>query len=522
VSQTSADGCESNRVKVDVTINQTPVFTSPIPSTITVESGDAVTGNITVTDDGAGGSLVLTTKWKLTGESTWRLTALPTGVTLTANNPAGANSQTWVFGGNANLPLGIYIIEATVTDGQCPRVLNISLDVKCDDDLEISYTGLSYVQTASTTNTSAQLTMSATITDSDGGDIRNASVSFIVTGPGGGVSVSGSPANSTVALVSSDNTAVGTATGQVTLNLGSEPCATFQVEVRVGGRYCGTMTIPVAAALPNGDFITGGGSIMATASTGSYAADNNNGNQSRINFGFNCKYTKSGKNLQGNANVIFRKGGKVYQIKSNAVQSLSVNATTKTSTFITRANLSEIVNGVPVQVNFSSYLLLRIDIVDKGEPGISNDEIGITVSVNGGGMIFSSNWVNGNTARKTLATGNLVVRGGGLTCTTCTTGFNAFTGVVDAINQVSLTSVESEFNAKISPNPSNNVFNLTFTGGTKEKLDVTVLDVSGRTVKSYKVDPIGTFKFGDGLRPGIYMIQVKQGTSNRIFKVIKQ
>jgi hypothetical protein len=79
-----------------------------------------------------------------------------------------------------------------------------------------------------------------------------------------------------------------------------------------------------------------------------------------------------------------------------------------------------------------------------------------------------------------------------------------------------------ELSAKIFPNPSTNVFNLAFEGGTREKPDITVIDVSGRTVKIYKVDPIGTFRFGDGLRPGIYIIQVKQGQTNKVFKVIKQ
>jgi hypothetical protein len=129
---------------------------------------------------------------------------------------------------------------------------------------------------------------------------------------------------------------------------------------------------------------------------------------------------------------------------------------------------------------------------------------------------------NGNTVANQLGNGNINVRSlAATTCPTCTsTPLTQYT-LTDQFNVRALPAT-AEITANIFPNPSVNVFNLTFNGGTKEKLDVTVMDVSGRTVKSYKVDPVGTFRFGDGLRPGIYMIQVKQGQTNRVFKVIKQ
>ncbi|HSF46455.1 MAG TPA: T9SS type A sorting domain-containing protein, partial [Chitinophagaceae bacterium] len=149
----------------------------------------------------------------------------------------------------------------------------------------------------------------------------------------------------------------------------------------------------------------------------------------------------------------------------------------------------------------------------------------IVVYRNGGGIWYSNNYTTkGVTEKAVIASGNLDVRNLACTANPNTSIGNGTLGtsvVVDEIN-ARPTPVATELQAKIFPNPSTNVFNLTFTGGTKEKLDVTVMDVSGRTVKSYKVDPIGTFRFGDGLRPGIYMIQVKQGQTNRVFKVIKQ
>src|SRR5262249_30379439 len=72
------------------------------------------------------------------------------------------------------------------------------------------------------------------------------------------------------------------------------------------------------------------------------------------NFGYNVKYNKSGKSLQGKLNAIIRKNGRVYQIKTNSMDSLVVNpaagcanATTAspcTAIFTSQANLTDITN----------------------------------------------------------------------------------------------------------------------------------------------------------------------------------
>jgi hypothetical protein len=57
------------------------------------------------------------------------------------------------------------------------------------------------------------------------------------------------------------------------------------------------------------------------------------------------QYNKSGTNLKGQCNIIVRSGGRIYQIKSNAVNTLVAQATTATGTpayFNTKANYSDI------------------------------------------------------------------------------------------------------------------------------------------------------------------------------------
>ena len=54
---------------------------------------------------------------------------------------------------------------------------------------------------------------------------------------------------------------------------------------------------------PLGDFVAGGDFIVPTQSSGIYASTPG----IKTNFGLNVKYTKSGTNLKGSVNIIFRR-----------------------------------------------------------------------------------------------------------------------------------------------------------------------------------------------------------------------
>jgi len=124
------------------------------------------------------------------------------------------------------------------------------------------------------------------------------------------------------------------------------------------------------------------------------------------------KNNKSGKNLQGNLNVILRRleGGvwKIYQIKSNQTDSLAeilTSPTTGTASWSGKANLKELNNSLnPLSLG---GLAFQITITDNGEPG-SADKIGFTLW-NGSVLIYSSNWTN-KTNEQLLDGGNLQVR----------------------------------------------------------------------------------------------------------------
>ena len=176
-------------------------------------------------------------------------------------------------------------------------------------------------------------------------------------------------------------------------------------------------TVQVSSS--NGSYITGGGYLVQTASYGQYAA----GAGTRANFGFNVKYTKSGTQPQGRINVIFRKDGRTYQIRSNSIATFGTSlyavpgtAGCKTLTpsstcigyadFKGKATLQDVTNPL-APISLGGNLDFQFTLTDKGEPG-TYDEVGISLS-NGSILYFSSNWASSQTVKQVIAGGNVVV-----------------------------------------------------------------------------------------------------------------
>ncbi|HET9216329.1 MAG TPA: matrixin family metalloprotease, partial [Terriglobia bacterium] len=152
--------------------------------------------------------------------------------------------------------------------------------------------------------------------------------------------------------------------------------------------------------------VTGGGYLINQESAGVYAGDDG----LRTNFGFNVKFNKQLTALQGHANVIIRQDESVYQVKTNAMQSLGVDPVTHKATFVSKANLQDITDPSNVE-SLGGNLTLIVTITDPGEPG-SSDTIGFTLW-RGTQLLFSSNWTGTQTIEQLLDGGNLVIHTGG-------------------------------------------------------------------------------------------------------------
>jgi hypothetical protein len=73
------------------------------------------------------------------------------------------------------------------------------------------------------------------------------------------------------------------------------------------------------------------------------------------------------------------------------------------------------------------------------------------------------------------------------------------------------------------PNPSMNNFTLRIQSSSSEMLSLSVLDVLGRVVETKnRIAPNKTFQIGNNIQPGVYFVEVMQGTERQLLKLIRQ
>ena len=274
---------------------------------------------------------------------------------------------------------------------------------------------MTFVNTSCATCGNATVQLSATVKDitaiigdpaydANAGNISNATLTFVNKDTNTDI------ATVPISLVSALDTKVGTSVYNWSVNIGSADSDIFSIGFRVNGyytRFYSTDDEVITVSKPVGtNFITGGGHIINSASTGLYAG----GAGLKTNFGFNVKYNKSGKNLQGNVNVIIRAvGGKVYQIKGNQMDTLTADTNKGTAYYTGKANVTDITNPLS-PISLGGGHSFQMKLTDKGEPG-STDTIGITLYANNtGALLFSSNWNGTTTIEQLIRGGNLVVR----------------------------------------------------------------------------------------------------------------
>jgi len=295
-------------------------------------------------------------------------------------------------------PAPPYTATATCALAQCGVLLTIihAYDIT-QEDARAAYTGALFASTACATCSNATVTLAATIQDitavpgdtaydAYAGDIRNATVTF-VNRDAGNATLCTAP----VGLVSLSDTRTGTATCNWNASIGSADSDQYTVGVVVNSYYKRNSSddnTVVTVSKPGNDSITGGGYLVMANSAGLYPGQPGTKN----NFGFNVKYNKSGTNLQGNINTIIRNNGRVYQIKGNAMTSLSVQppdcaAPPCSATFNGKANIKDITDPLnPISIDGNATL--QVTMTDNGDLG---DTIGITVWNKNGGLWFSSN-----------------------------------------------------------------------------------------------------------------------------------
>jgi len=81
--------------------------------------------------------------------------------------------------------------------------------------------------------------------------------------------------------------------------------------------------------------------------------------------------------------------------------------------------------------------------------------------------------------------------------------------------------VKEEFSVKVQPNPSTSNFAIKVKSTDNDKIMIQLLDVSGRILQSQNINANETIQFGSELKPGVYILEVKQGKKRSVERLIK-
>jgi len=507
--------------------------------TATDASGNSAQGKTTVTVKQR--TAIITYTGDSTGQYsdkqilTAQLTDSATGTVLTnkaisfriGNQTASALTDTTGKAGASLLltqgPALSYALYASFTDSLfVPAIDSVPFVVK-PEDARVYYTGNLFGSTGSGSTTT--MVLSATVrditaettapeTDPFAGDISQATITFIDRTSN--TAIATVPVN----LVNNQDTKTGTATYNWSVDLGADNAKDVTIGVQVNGYYqrdaaVDNTIVTISKALTA--FVSGGGFIQLAHPAGQKAGDAG----SKTNFGFNVKYNKSSKSLQGNFNTIIRRteagGVHVYQVKGNALNTLwaipGIGAIPAWASCSGKASIEDITNPLaPVSVEGNATV--KIDMTDRTDAG-TGDAIAITIWNKTGGLWFASNWNGIFTDQQVLAGGNININNGASLLETI------ISAVTDAINDTHGQS--SQLTVAMAPNPAVTSTNLTINADAqKGNVHIKVTDLFGKLIEAKEIAAgRNTIQLGNSYRPGIYVVEVTQGQERRTVQLIK-
>ena len=359
-------------------INVTAVNDAP-----TIGSGTLASQTVQYSDRITAGTIIATD----VDSTTLSVTGLPAGVTATEVSYSGAGTWlspytiTWNISGAVTAGPGSFALS--VSDGTESTSADVTITVVREDArVDFPDSNPTSVQVATPGGSAGPFTITVNLSElpdlptqlASPGDLTKilagtVKISLVPVGPGSGTV----PLSMTLGSVSGTGdyktrTATCTFAAGLAVN-------TYQVIVTVDGLYYyGTNESVVVVFDPSLGFTTGGGWFYwpdtANSLTG-YPGD-------KTNFGFNMKYNKSGKGIQGSLLLIrHTEFGEMYRVKSNALDGLAIGqdipGTMGWASFSGKCTYSE--PGVDNKggIAFKAY------VEDWAEPGKLVDKFWISV-----------------------------------------------------------------------------------------------------------------------------------------------
>jgi hypothetical protein len=542
ITWTATDACgNSSNCTIIVNVNNITTTTSVVVSPGTKQYSDQVTFTATVAPNNC-------TAGAITGTVTFKIGTLVMGsapvIAGVATLTVPLLEPSFDAGNNGQLKPGTKTVTACYNPdgvflGSVSTATN-NLVIICED-ADVTNNGQTYF-TANPNNNTGTIVLSAyVVDDNDGastrGDIRNGRVTFREVNSFGSILPNGG--NIPVGLVNPGNLQEGLAVTDFNYSLSNSDISSggkvYEVWTGLNNYYCdeAPQNTFVTLGLPGTDFVTGGGYYILSNNNnaGTYAGTPGK----RMNFGFVMKWNPSGKNLQGNVNILYRRvEGSItrnLKIKSNAINTLSVttvyiNLATglqvagagpgimqfRKAVIVTKANMTDVTDPLNV-ISLGGNLNLTMEVFES----VTNttgayDRIGVTLTGSGAlGLLFSSYWSSGNTIAQQMNGGKIQIR-------------NASTPAGRGISEpvVEKSPEIIPFNVKAYPNPSEHQFTIYVESSSMDKVEIVVRDIMGRIVKRIEKTVGLPFIFGEEFKNGVYLVEVRQGDNRKLLKLIKQ
>jgi hypothetical protein len=281
------------------------------------------------------------------------------------------------------------------------------------EDARAAYAGLLAVSTPCAACNLATVTLRATIRDisatpdaagdTSPGDIRQARVTFINRDTGAVIAAD----VPVIGLTNDDQTKIGMASYDWKVNLGKAESVTFKVGIIVNNYYTRDDSgddIRVVVSRPCAATVAGEGFLVASHSAGLIAADP----ETRSVFEFGVRAHGRQAKIHGHFHAIIRSRGRIYLIKSEALDSLTVNPTASKASFAGKARIVDLTNLLrPVVVDEEVDLEVTAAERENSERG---DALAVTLWKKSGELYYSSHWNGAKTAMQKLRHGHLVLR----------------------------------------------------------------------------------------------------------------
>ena len=454
-------------------------------------------------------------------------------------------------------PAGDYVIKTVFAGDDYFTGSSDQDDCKIkEEDAEVQYSGNTYFSTLSATNYNYTLILSGAATDNNDGAATRGKISGTVTSPGKALMDfdlwgTSTPVNATatvnrpIGFIDPGDTTRGMATsnnfqGVISNSEAGAGGKIIEIYATVkpvagGSYYTGASDKQlITIGVPGQDNITGGGYFHAANPKGIYA----DANTPKVNFGFTMKYNKSSKNLMGQANVIFRAAGGIsYQVKSNAINSLTVtdikqgtNVTGRRAVFNTKANFNKIevlTDGTVIVTSLGGNLNLSVEAIEMLDG--TKDKFSVTLTDPGGGLLYASNWNSSlpGSVVQDIANGKIYVRGNATSVpVTRVAPVNSMpAGITHHAHPVDIKrkgfAVDRQLTLTEMPNPSADKFTLLLSGGTGEGVALRVTGASGKVIEERNNVSGSIIQFGNNYRPGVYIAEITQGNARKIARLIK-